>query len=83
VNRFGARPDAWFAVERRASPLVGAAADLRRRLPANLEYLDAVLEDALSPDTPAFDEISFVPTRHLLHAYLVHNAWDAYEDGNH
>lgn len=58
----------------------GAAADLRIRLPANLEYLTAVLGGALAPRMPevALDDAS----TEALYAYLVNTAWRAYEDAN-
>ena len=58
----------------------GAAADLRMRLPANLEYLKAVLGGALAPRMPQVevDDASI----EALYAYLVNTAWSAYEDTN-
>ena len=58
----------------------GAAADLRMRLPANLEYLKAVLGGALAPRMPEvpLDDASI----EALYAYLVNNAWRAYEEGD-
>ena len=58
----------------------GSAADLRMRLPANLEYLKAVLGGALAPRMPevGLDDAS----TEALYAYLVNTAWRAYEDAN-
>ena len=58
----------------------GAAADLRMRLPANLDYLKAVLGGALAPRMPEvpLDDAS----TEALYAYLVNTAWRAYEDAN-
>lgn len=58
----------------------GAAADLRLRLPANLEYLKAVLGGAFEPRMPAvpLDDAS----TEALYAYLVNTAWRAYENAN-
>jgi outer membrane protein assembly factor BamB len=58
----------------------GAAADLRVRLPANLEYLKAVLGGAFEPRMPAvpLDDAS----TEALYAYLVNTAWREYENAN-
>ena len=58
----------------------GAAPDLRVRLPANLEYLKAVLGGAFEPRMPAvpLDDAS----TEALYAYLVNTAWRAYEQAN-
>lgn len=55
----------------------GAAADLRMRLPVNLEYLKAVLGGLLAPRMPQveLDDAS----AEALYAYLVNTAWSAYE----
>ena len=55
----------------------GAAADLRMRLPVNLEYLEAVLGGLLAPRMPQveLDDAS----AEALYAYLVNTAWSAYE----
>ena len=55
----------------------GAAADLRMRLPVNLEYLKAVLGGLLAPRMPQveMDDAS----AEALYAYLVNTAWSAYE----
>ena len=58
----------------------GAAADLRMRLPANLEYLKAVLGGALAPRMPTV-ELDDASTK-ALYAYLVNTAWGAYEDAH-
>ena len=58
----------------------GAAADLRMRLPANLEYLKAVLGGAFAPRMPVV-ELDDASTE-ALYAYLVNTAWRAYEDAN-
>ena len=58
----------------------GAAADLRMRLPANLEYLKAVLGGALAPRMPEV-ELDDAGTE-ALYAYLVNTAWRAYEDAD-
>ena len=53
---------------------------LRVRLPANLEYLKAVLGGALAlrmPEVPLDDA-----STEALYAYLVNTAWSAYEDAN-
>ena len=58
----------------------GAAPDLRVRLPVNIEHLKAVLGGALAPRMPeiALDDAS----TDALYAYLVNNAWNAYEGDN-
>ena len=58
----------------------GAAADLRMRLPVNLEYLKAVLGGLLAPRMPEveLDDAS----AEALYAYLVNTAWIAYEDNH-
>ncbi|MGB0620070.1 MAG: PQQ-binding-like beta-propeller repeat protein [Myxococcota bacterium] len=58
----------------------GAAADLRMRLPPNLDYFKAVLGGALAPRMPEvpLDDAS----TEALYAYLVNTAWSAYEDAN-
>ena len=56
----------------------GAAADLRMRLPVNLEYLKAVLGGAFVPRMPVV-ELDDASTE-ALYAYLVNTAWRAYED---
>ena len=56
----------------------GAAADLRVRVPASLEYLKAVLGGAFAPRMPAV-ELDDASTE-ALYAYLINNAWRAYED---
>lgn len=55
----------------------GAAADLRMRLPVNLEYLKAVLGGLLAPRMPQveLDDAS----AEALYAYLVNTAWNAHE----
>ena len=58
----------------------GAAADLRIRLPASLEYLKAVLGGALAPRMPVV-ELDDASTE-AVYAYLVNNAWRAYQDAN-
>lgn len=58
----------------------GAAADLRVRLPANLEYLKAVLGGAFAPRMPVV-ELDDASTE-ALYAYLVNTAWRAYEEAN-
>ena len=58
----------------------GAAADLRMRLPVNLEYLKAVLGGLLAPRMPQveLDDAS----AEALYAYLVNTAWSAHEGDN-
>ena len=58
----------------------GSAPDLRVRLPANLDYLKAVLGGALAPRMPEIplDDVSVK----ALYAYLVNTAWSAYEDAH-
>ena len=58
----------------------GAAADLRMRLPANLEYLKAVLGGAFAPRMPEV-ELDDASTE-ALYAYLVNTAWHAYDNAN-
>ncbi|MBW2288975.1 MAG: PQQ-binding-like beta-propeller repeat protein [Deltaproteobacteria bacterium] len=58
--------------------LGGSAPDLRMRLPANLEYLKAVLGGALGPRMPTV-ELDDASTK-ALYAYLVNAAWSAYEE---
>jgi quinohemoprotein ethanol dehydrogenase len=58
----------------------GAAADLRMRLPVNLEYLKAVLGGAFAPRMPVV-ELDDASTE-ALYAYLVNTAWRAYEDAD-
>ena len=58
----------------------GAAADLRMRLPANIDYLKAVLGGAFAPRMPEV-ELDDASTE-ALYAYLVNTAWRAYEDAN-
>jgi len=55
----------------------GAAADLRMRLPVNLEYFKAVLGGLLAPRMPKveLDDAS----SEALYAYLVNTAWNAHE----
>ena len=55
----------------------GAAADLRMRLPVNLEYFKAVLGGLLAPRMPKveLDDVS----SEALYAYLVNTAWNAHE----
>ena len=50
------------------------------RLPANLDYLKAVLGGALAPRMPEIplDDVSVK----ALYAYLVNTAWRAHEDAN-
>ncbi|MYE84282.1 MAG: PQQ-binding-like beta-propeller repeat protein [Gammaproteobacteria bacterium] len=65
-----------------AAGLGGTAPDLRVKLPASLEYLQAVLDGALkSTGMPAYgvDE----RTAEALLAYQVNAAWDAYEAQQH
>ena len=58
----------------------GGAPDLRMRLPANIEYLKAVVGGALAPRMPQVevDDANI----EALYAYLVNTAWRAYEDTN-
>ena len=55
----------------------GAAADLRMRLPVNLEHFKAVLGGLLAPRMPKveLDDVS----SEALYAYLVNTAWNAHE----
>ena len=58
----------------------GAAADLRMRLPTNLEHLKLVLGGLLAPRMPKV-ELDDASTE-ALYAYLVNTAWRAYEDAD-
>lgn len=65
-----------------AAGLGGTAPDLRVKLPASLEYLQAVLDGALkSTGMPAYEVDE--RTAETLLAYQVNAAWDAYEMQQH
>jgi len=58
----------------------GSAPDLRSRLPANIDYLKAVLGGAIAPRMPKV-ELDDASTE-ALYAYLVNTTWRAFEDAH-